>query len=46
MDLAGLVGKIHGLVWVILVIQHIEVDEVGFLPFDLLAGVGAAVLAG
>ncbi|MDT4842906.1 hypothetical protein FQZ97_768210 [compost metagenome] len=45
-DLTGFVGEVHGLVWIVPITENAETDEIGLLPFDLLAGVGAATLAG
>ncbi|MNF70748.1 hypothetical protein D3C84_526710 [compost metagenome] len=45
-DFTGFVGEAHGLVGVGPVAQHAQANELGLLPFDLLAGVGPAQFAG
>jgi len=41
-DFVGLGLEVHGQVWIVPLAENAEADEVLLLPFDLLAGEGAA----
>src|SRR5471032_726289 len=45
-DFPGFVGEVHGQVRVVPIAQHTQADELGFLAFNLLGGVGTAQLTG